>query len=197
MFRKSKASQLLWAFIYTDYTNLRSQCSWKEYMVVHTYELLVSYIQPTSWVGVGASRIAYGNNFHIWFVFISSELIKNIAIHFGHHASNLSYGFQEKYRILTPKLAKNVQTFFSKPVKKFSFRDITIIFSLRHVFIRIVWRKKRIMIIEGFLRIIFGKVDPPKKKYVFFGGVNLFVGTLDGYRPACEKNFESQKTFFR
>ena len=32
-------------------------------MVVRTYELLVSYIQPTSWVGVGASRIAYGANF--------------------------------------------------------------------------------------------------------------------------------------
>ena len=66
MFRKSKASQLLWAFIYTDYTNLRSQCSWKEYLVVRTYELLVSYIQPTSLVGVGASRIAYSANFEFW-----------------------------------------------------------------------------------------------------------------------------------
>ena len=74
MFRKSKASQLLWTFIYTDYTNLRSQCSWKEYWSVRTYELLVSYIQPTSWVEVGASHIAYGNNF------LSSVRLTGVAI---------------------------------------------------------------------------------------------------------------------
>ena len=85
--------------------------------------------------------------------------------------------FLGKGWILSKKVEKMVATFFSDRVKKNSFCDITIIFWLRHVFIHIVWRKKRIMIIEQFPRIIFGKNDPPQKIHVFFGG-STFISVL-------------------